>query len=401
MKRILILDTGNEWGGGTNSLFEYLKRADRDQYHFTALFYKNYKKSGSSDLKTEFQKLGIDFILIPQAPNTFFLKSLKEAVRMLFFYNKKLLKRVIFFLEYHLKINKKAGKIAEILITSKSDLLYMNNQPSSNLEGILASRNTGIPAVQHCRIESELNKTETTLANTHLKKIMTVSEGVKNSLVRQGIDANKCIVVYNGIDAAAQPEKDLRFIRKELGAEENTVLIGTVCSLIKRKRVKDLLDAFASVLKTATQPIKCVIVGEGPEGETLQRYAEKLNISEHTIFTGFKSDAVSYINAFDIFILTSRKEGLPRVILEAMLMGKPVVASDVTGPAELVLSGSTGYLVGLGQTKEFAGAITALVRDSGLRAKMGGAARQRVVEKFDINSYVKGIEKTFSEALKK
>ena len=67
------------------------------------------------------------------------------------------------------------------------------------------------------------------------------------------------------------------------------------------------------------------------------------NLDSRIIFTDFQSDAISYINALDIFVMPSEKEGLPRVILEAMLLGKPVIASDVTGPSELVVDGETGF----------------------------------------------------------
>ena len=63
-KKILILDTGKEWGGGTNSLLELLKRIDKNKYHFTVLFYNNYKKAGESDVKTEIEKLGMEFLVL-------------------------------------------------------------------------------------------------------------------------------------------------------------------------------------------------------------------------------------------------------------------------------------------------------------------------------------------------
>ena len=67
-KKILIIDTGKEWGGGTNSLLELLKRIDKTRCHFTALFYSNYKKGNESDIKSEIEKFGIDFLLLDDLP---------------------------------------------------------------------------------------------------------------------------------------------------------------------------------------------------------------------------------------------------------------------------------------------------------------------------------------------
>src|SRR3989337_3639030 len=91
--------------------------------------------------------------------------------------------------------------------------------------------------------------------------------------------------------------------------------------------------------------IKCMIVGDGPEREKLKSEVLRYRISDKVVFTGFQTDPISYINAMDIFIMTSETEGLPRVILEAMLMAKSVVAYDVICISELVESGSARFLL--------------------------------------------------------
>ena len=91
-KNILILDTGKEWGGGTNSLLELLKRVNKKTYSFIVLFYVNYKKGDDSCIKTEIEKLGIEFLLLKQENPPFPTKILKEIVRILCFFSK-----IIFF----------------------------------------------------------------------------------------------------------------------------------------------------------------------------------------------------------------------------------------------------------------------------------------------------------------
>jgi glycosyltransferase involved in cell wall biosynthesis len=101
----------------------------------------------------------------------------------------------------------------------------------------------------------------------------------------------------------------------------------------------------------------------------------------------------------DVFTLPSRREGFPRVILEAMLMGLPVVACNVAGPLEQVVHGETGYLYDAGEVESLSGFLARLADSSDLRMRMGARSREVVLEKFSIEAYVKGVEKKFGEVL--
>lgn len=142
-----------------------------------------------------------------------------------------------------------------------------------------------------------------------------------------------------------------------------------------------------------------MIVGDGTEKENLQREVLRMGLQDRVIFTGFQTDAISYVNAMDIFVLPSENEGLPRVILEAMLMAKPVVAYNVTGPSELVVDGETGFLVSVKETDMFANALSKLVASDNLRRGMGEKGRMRVIERFAIDKYVNGVSNIFEEVL--
>ncbi|MEK7789281.1 MAG: glycosyltransferase family 4 protein [Planctomycetota bacterium] len=398
-KKILILDTGKEWGGGTNSLLELLKRIDKNKYHFTVLFYNNYKKGCESDVKTEIEKLGMEFLVLEQRAQPVMVKIAKELSRLTFFFSRRLKKYSVFFIDYHFRTKQNAEKISELLKNLRIDLLYMNNQPSSNLEGIIASKITGIPALQHSRIETTLNSFEIKAVNLWLKKMICVSEGVKNSFIRQGVDKSKCVIVYNGIAIETVPKASRQDIRKTWGISDKDILIGTVGSLIKRKRIMDLIEATAIVAKRSEHPIKCIIIGKGPEKENLMTKIKERNLDSRIIFTDFQSDAISHINALDIFAMPSENEGLPRVILEAMLLGKPVIASDITGPSELVIDGETGFLVPAGQTERFADAMLRLIKNAEMRKQMGEKAKERIIRNFPIEKYVNDVENVFAEVL--
>ena len=397
-KNILILDTGKEWGGGTNSLLELLKRINKEKYIYYVLFYVNYRKGNDSSIKKEIEKLGIEFILLEQEKPSFLAKILKEIVRILFFFSKNIQKQLIFYVDYQSRIKKDANRISAILINRKIDLIYMNNQPSSNLEGIVASEMTDIPSLQHARIETTLKPYEVKASNRTLSKIICVSEGVKSNFVTNGINESKCVVVHNGISSETKPLVPSREIKARWGIADTDIVIGTVGSLIKRKRVKDLIEIMHIIATTTDYSVKCLIIGEGPERNNLVNLAKKKKLYDKIIFTGFQIDAVSYIKAMDIFVMTSEKEGLSRVILEAMLMGRPVV-SHITSASELIINRENGMLVPLGNTGKFTTSIIELIESPELRKSMGENAHKRIVDNYSIEKYIHGVDTIFAEIL--
>ncbi len=403
MKKILILDTGREWGGGTNSLMEFLKKrdipssADKNRYSFTALFYDNYKKGAGPDVKTEIERLGVAFLRMPRMPVPLLGKAIKEAARALFFYKKGFKKKFIFFVDYNYRIVPDSKRIAAVLKDGGFDILYMNNQPSSNLEGILAAKAAGVRCIQHARVETELNPVEAAAVNKWVDRVICVSKGVKESLVKSGVDDGRCVVVHNGIDPAMTPGRTIDEIRREIGGKGGFV-IGTAGSLIKRKRMGLLLEA-AALSGDAVE--KCVIVGDGPEKSGLIEKAASLGIKDKVVFTGFSSDALSYINAMDVFVLPSSKEGFARVVLEAMLTAKPVVAFDVAGVREQIADNETGIIVKEESAKALADAILKFSSDRPLIKRYGEAGRRRAFDNFTVDKYAASVSSVLDEVLMK
>ncbi|MBI5587435.1 MAG: glycosyltransferase family 4 protein [Deltaproteobacteria bacterium] len=397
MKKVLILDTGKEWGGGTNSLIELLKRIDKKRYGFSALFYSNYRMGSGPDVKSELEKLGAGFSVLERGENPAWLKPLKEAGRALLFPSAALKKRYVFRLDYIGRIVPDSKRIESFLREGGFDLLYMNNQPSSNLEGILAAKAAKVPAVQHSRIEVRLNKVEAEAVNSNAARVICVSRGVMDGLVESGVRADKCVVVYNGIDGTVKPKRSPEEVRRDLGIKEGTTVIGTVGSLIKRKRVDLLLRAFPAV--KGIEGTVCLVVGDGAEMDSLKKTTRDLGLADRVIFTGFSADALSFINAMDLFVSASEKEGLPRVVLEAMLMGKSVVAFDIIGTREIVVNEKTGLLVREECAQALGAAIDGLLGKRKALEAFGKEGRKRVLEEFGIDRYVSGVERVFKEVL--
>jgi glycosyltransferase involved in cell wall biosynthesis len=391
-KRILLLDTGNEWGGGTNSMIELLKRLDRSRFAVTCCFYKDYRKGRDGRLLSEeLAAIGIPLILLPIRRQPLWAKLAKEVARGIFSWSSRLKKRAVFAIERCWRIEPRAAALHKLLVEGAFDLLYMNNQPASNLEGYLAGQAAGLPVVQHCRIEPTLQANEAAIVNRAAARVICVSQGVADVLAAQHVAENRLRVVYNAIDssAALPPPVD--------GVSPAGPVIGTVGQLTARKGVQHLLQAVAT-LQAEGRPVTCLILGEGPQRGELEALAGQLGIAERLRFVGFQPVPLAWVQAMDVCVLCSSKEGLPRVVLEAMLAGKPVVGSDVTGTRELIVHEETGILYHYGDVPALTAALRRLLSDAPLRQAMGAAGRQRVIENFSIATYVAGVAQVLEEA---
>ena len=393
--KTLLLDTGKEWGGGTNSMIELLKRVDRHRFDITALFYHNYAKGGDSDLRRELDSIGIPLSILPPLRQPLWAKIAKELARGLLGWRRQWRQQAVFAVEMAWRIRPNARRLAAMLKQGGYQLLYMNNQPSSNLEGYLAAEMAGVPVVQHCRIDASLNPFEVSLANRIARRIICVSRGVAESLKRQGIASEKCTVVSNAIDGAQPLPPPVPLPATAAGR----LVIGTVGSLIARKSVDHLLRAAAPLVVGNALPLHLLIVGEGPQRRGLESLAADLGLAEHITFAGFQKLVLPWIAGMDVFVLASAKEGLPRVILEAMLLGKPVVSSRVVGSQELVVEDETGLMYEYGDLGALTECLRVLCQDAKRRADMGAAGRARVLAEYSIGHYVEAVQEALVSAV--
>ncbi|KGI63539.1 glycosyl transferase family 1 [Enterobacter sp. UCD-UG_FMILLET] len=390
--KILLLDTGKEWGGGTNSMLELLKRINRDKFDITCCFYSDYSRAEGETIGQVLNGIGIPLIVIPQRPQPVWAKLLKEAGRSLLFFSRSARKALTRHVDIMWRIRPNVSKIETLFTQGGFDTLYMNNQPGSNEEGYLAAANLQARLIQHCRIEPVLTPPLVKLVNAHATKIIAVSHGVERVLLQHGVRPELCTTVNNAIDIH-QPLPDRRAMRQRLNIDDDTFVFGSIGSLIPRKANHHTLEALAQFSqKHPEAKWKMVLVGEGGERRALTEQARALGIESRIIFTGFQNTPFDYLATFDAFILASKSEGLPRVVLEAMLLNIPVIGSQVTGTAELIDHDSTGLLFPWSDVSQLAQHLDNIWADADLRARLAAVAYQNVCHTYAIENYVSGVE---------
>lgn len=165
---------------------------------------------------------------------------------------------------------------------------------------------------------------------------------------------------------------------------EGKIIIGTVARLNHEKGIDILLEAFACVRKIRPN-VHLLIVGEGCMHDCLQKLASSLELGNSCTWLGrlIWYDAIKYLGLMDIVVVPSRFEGFGLTAVEAMACGKPVVASNVDGLAEIIQDSQNGFLVQAEDVKGFADCIVELAKDEKKRKSIGHAARKRVEEKYE------------------
>jgi len=216
--------------------------------------------------------------------------------------------------------------------------------------------------------------------------------------VRLGIvDWPRSRVVYNGIELP-QPSGTRGAFRAELGVADGALLIVCIGRLVEQKDQATLVEAFAEVASQHPDAV-LVLVGSGPLEGDLRTKALSRGVLDRVRFVRPRAAIADVYADADIVALSSRWEGLPYTVLEAMAHGKPIVSTDVDGIPEAIENGVSGLLVEPGQPAAFAKALGRVLGAPDQAAALGEAAAQRVAHRFSLDRMVDEIVATYTEVL--
>jgi glycosyltransferase involved in cell wall biosynthesis len=214
-------------------------------------------------------------------------------------------------------------------------------------------------------------------------RVICVSEDLKNEALKCGVPENRCILIENAIDTIEYRRTlSVEGARSHLGFVVKRPLIGAVGRLSEEKGFDLLIDA-VSRLHQSGREIDLVIVGEGDARAALEAQIESQPFPERFHLLGFQSDLNLLYQAMDIFALSSRREGLPNALLEAMSYELPVVATSIAGIPRLINDGTTGLLVPPDDVDALHHALNTLVIQRDFSERLGVQARETIVNRYD------------------
>jgi glycosyltransferase involved in cell wall biosynthesis len=229
------------------------------------------------------------------------------------------------------------------------------------------------------------------------KAVICDGEEVRRQLIdNQRLSPRNVVTIYNGVDTALYGRPvDVAAKRHALGLDGAGPLVGTVARLQPVKDQATLLAAFERVAAVHTGA-RLVLVGDGAERGALEGQAHRPGLEGRVVFLGRRTDVEEILPLFDVFALSSRSEGLPLTLLEAMAAGLPCVSTAVGAIAEAVEDERTGLLVPPEDPERLAAALLRLLKDPVLRVQMGSAGRERACSRFDLKVMTRRYEDLYA-----
>ena len=235
------------------------------------------------------------------------------------------------------------------------------------------------------------------MLHRRMSALLGNSQAVVSELVEEAVDGRKVGLIHNGVVVGFLPDAQMRAQqRSRLDLPSDALVLIIVANLIHYKGHADLLDALARVAPGLPQPWRLVVVGndEGA-GQQLRQQAERLGLDSNIQWLGARSDVEAILAAADLGVLVSHQEGFSNALIEAMGQGLPVIATAIGGNLDAIVDGQCGRLVPIQDPARLGEVILEMALDPAARARLGRAARERVVAQFSQHACVARYERLY------
>jgi len=304
-------------------------------------------------------------------------------------------------------------KLIKLMRKNHYDIVHTHTTKAGIL-GRIAGRIAGVPVIVHGLHGSTFEAFDSWLLNWLLflferltgrftDAYISVSGVLSEKYVERRIGKKENYhTVYSGMQLetfyGVRGKINCRKKREEFGIGVGDFIIGNVARLETRKGHKFLIDAFKNVVeKQKNSHVKLLIIGEGNKRKILESYVKELNLENKVIFTGYREDVEELMAMMDIFVLTSLREGLPRVLVQAAAVGIPSVAFNVDGVPEIIRDDYNGFLVRVGDVEQLAKRIIQYIDHKELLVLHGKNGRELIKGKWSIEDMVEKIDKIYQK----
>jgi glycosyltransferase involved in cell wall biosynthesis len=231
------------------------------------------------------------------------------------------------------------------------------------------------------------------------ERVFCVSDDLLDECLKAGVPSGNCVLLENGIDTEDyRRSRSVGEAKARLGFPAAGTLIGAVGRLEPEKAFDALILSVAD-LRDAGEDVGLVIVGEGSDRTRLTELARDRNLADRVILAGWQSDVRSYYEAMDVFALSSLREGLPNVLLEAMALKVPCVATRINGVPRVIQHGANGLLVTPADRGELTTALRRLVRSPSLREELIAAGRRTVETRYSFAERMRRLASAYDQLI--
>lgn len=296
-------------------------------------------------------------------------------------------------------------KVKRFMQEQRIDIVHVHGT-RANTNVMWAARRLKLPLIYtihgwsfHDGLSPLMRKARIT-AEKFITRSAKVNICVSDSNQRTGVNTFgrfDSIVIKNGINPEKfNPEAQYPDVRAAYGIREDQLVIGFIARMTYQKAPVAMIEGFAKAVKENPDMV-LLMIGEGELKETAMQAAAKLGLQDMVIFDNFRQDIPAVLNAVDIYCLPSLWEGFPIGVLEAMAMGKTVIASDVDGTREAVAHAVNGWLIDPEAPHGLSDAIVHLAKDKNLRASLQQAAVETIRSTYNVSGMTRQIENVYQQ----
>lgn len=296
----------------------------------------------------------------------------------------------------------RARALVRLLRRERPALVYCSNGVTPSLPVVAAGALLGIPVICHIKGFGRPGLAARLLSRRVAVAVSMTDELAEHARAR-GIRPRRFLTVFDGVDLSAWVDEGGLAVRREFGIPPEAPLVGIVGHIQRWKGQLLVVEAVARARQRIPE-IRCLVVGGVHRlgvgyAEELRARIEALGLEDRIVMTGSRRDVAACMAAMDVVLHASDREPFGRVLIEAMAVGRPVIAPREGGPLVIVTHGETGLLVAPRDPEALATAIVELLGDPERRRAMGRAARERAAAVFDIRRHARAMERVFEEVL--
>ena len=389
MRKILYYSTFGTIGGGEISLISLLKSL-RQQFEVIVL-------CPPGDFQKALNNIGIKVIPV----KTELLKPIRIKWRNRYYgFN------LLFCLHDIYVFMKNIFRLNKIIKLIKPDIVHTNTLESVGLI-MVPSAIYRIPIFWHVRILLE-HKSITVrfyvkLISIFINRVIAISQAVKQTIIKAGMNSDKISVVYNPIDTSVFRPQNRITCREKFGFPKGSTIIGSLGRLTPDKGFEILIEAMASVIKQYPNTYLLIAGDEWTKGyrAELIQSAERFDVFSNLILIDRQKDIAELISALDVVVLASpKKEGFGRILAEAMACNVPVIGTNVGGIPEIIVNGESGLIVEPNSPQALSEAIMKLLENRSLAKQLIRNGRKIVQTKFSVNGHINKIKSIYIDSLR-
>lgn len=394
---ILFVDSSSGFGGSTKSLFYLIKFLDKNKFHPYLVI-------------TEAEPGVDDFISL--CSKLYYFKRKRDPVYKFIRsqHSNNFFKYCSILAELSMFVFLEVFKFIAIIKKNKIDIIHLNDGLTSNFSALLAAKLLKIPIVVHARgtpekkgknVNHVLNLKRNKISANFVDLFISVTDRVSEELKKAtNYKYTNIVTIRDGLDFSELDLQNLKNIRDEIKVGKEHFLISLISNFLPRKGQHVFIEAAREVIKKHSN-IKFVLAGREHDTNYYQTVVNKINehgLSEYFLLLGYRTDIANLIYSSDLIVMSAvLPEGCPRVLMEAMAIGKPIVGSNVGGINEIIENQKNGLLVVANNSLALAEGISNIIENRETAKNFGLVGQQIAREKFDFKKNILFLQEIYEK----